>query len=82
MGNGALFRRGAAFRGPTLWLYGNDDPYYSIAHSRGNFETFAGGKGEFLVLTCQNGHSLDGYPELWSAAVDAFMARLEPAQGH
>src|SRR4051794_40153842 len=30
--NGALFRRGAAFTGPTLWLYGRDDPYYPITH--------------------------------------------------
>lgn len=84
--NAALFRRGAAFGGPTLWLYGRDDPYYSIEHSRANFETFAGagGKGEFVVfdVPSKNGHTLDRYPELWSAAVEAFMAKIEAGQGH
>ena len=84
--NGAVFRRGAAFSGPTLWLYGSNDSYYPIAHSRANFETFAGagGKGEFLVFDVpgRNGHELDRYPELWSAAVDDFMTRLEAGQGH
>jgi hypothetical protein len=28
-----------------------------------------------------NGHTLDRYAELWSAAVDEFMARLEAGQG-
>lgn len=84
--NAALFRRGAAFTGPTLWLYGRDDPYYPIEHSRANFETFAGagGKGEFVAFDVpnKNGHTLDRYPELWSAAVDELMAKLGAGQGH
>jgi len=84
--NGGLFRRGAAFTGPTLWLYGRDDPYYPIEHSRANFETFvgAGGTGEFVAFDVpgRNGHTLDRFPELWSAAVDEFMARVEAGQGH
>jgi|SRR3954447_463900 pimeloyl-ACP methyl ester carboxylesterase len=82
----ALFRRGAAFTGPTLWLYGRDDPYYPITHSQANFETFAGagGKGEFLLFDVPggNGHTLDRYPELWSVAVDEFMTKIEAGQGH
>jgi len=80
--NGALFRRGATFTGPTIWLYGRDDRFYPIDHSRGNFAVFqrAGGKGEFFefdVPGVKNGHGLDGYPELWTANVDEFMATIE-----
>ena len=85
--NEALFRRGAAFTGPTLWLYGaNNDPYYSIEDSRANFESFThvGGTGEFFAFDMpgKNGHTLDRYTELWSAAVNEFMAKLEAGQGH
>ncbi|MET3495663.1 alpha/beta hydrolase family protein [Variovorax boronicumulans] len=76
--NGELFARGAAFPGPTLWLYGEKDPYYPIAHSRGNFKAFqaAGGKGTFTVLTPpqgQDGHSTYTVQRLWGASVDTYL---------
>jgi dienelactone hydrolase len=51
-----LFSQGAGFSGPTLWLYGDRDPYYSLEHSRLNFAAFevAGGTGAFheVSLPC------------------------------
>jgi dienelactone hydrolase len=44
--NGALFRCGAAFLGPTLWPYGENDSFYSLGHSRSNFAAFQEGGRE------------------------------------
>jgi dienelactone hydrolase len=79
--NGTLFRRGASFTGPTIWLYGRDDLFYPVDHSRGNFAAFerAGGKGEFFAFDVpggRNGHALNSYPELWIPHVEKFMATL------
>ena len=38
--NSVLFRRGAAFQGPQIWLYGDKDPFYSLSRSRKNFDDF------------------------------------------
>jgi len=82
--NGALFARGGKFGGPTIWLYGRDDPYYPIGHSRSNFATFesAGGKGNFFEFDVpgKNGHALDAYPEIWAAQVEKFMSALDAAE--
>jgi dienelactone hydrolase len=82
--NGALFARGGRFRGPTLWLYGRDDPFYPIGHSRTNFAAFesAGGKGEFFAFDVpgKNGHALNAYPELWVEQVEKFVSALEAAE--
>ena len=79
--NGELFRRGAKFRRPTLWLYGQRDLYYSMAHSRSNFDEFlrSGGQGTFheFEVPGPNGHALNAYPELWAAQVDAFLSALK-----
>ena len=50
--NQQLFKLGAGFPRPTLWLYGDNDPYYPLSHSEANFEAFrqAGGKGAFMRL--------------------------------
>ncbi len=81
--SGALFRQGAAFTGPTIWLYGRDDPFYSIDHSRGNFAAFesAGGKGAFFEVEVpgKNGHGVNAYAELWTASVENFLAHLVAA---
>lgn len=81
--NGWAFQRGAAFKKPMLWLYGEADPYYTIGHSRGNFETFtaAGGRGEFLVFVVppvgnDGGHGLHRHPRLWQPAVDHYLKQL------
>jgi hypothetical protein len=44
----ALKQQGWKFVGPTT-VYGENDPFYSLAHSRANFDAFqaAGGTGSF-----------------------------------
>lgn len=72
--NQTLFKKGADFSQNTLWLYGKDDPYYSIEHSQGNFEAFqkAGGKGGFHEFDVPGnfGHFVSIYEELWSNLLD------------
>jgi dienelactone hydrolase len=78
--NGTLFRQGARYPRPTLWLYGRNDPYYSIDHSRSNFDAFraAGGDGTFLAFDVPNGrgHAVSSYRELWAEPVEHYLAAL------
>jgi dienelactone hydrolase len=77
--NRPTFQRGAAFPRPTLWLYGHSDPYYSLVHSRKNFDSFlaAGGKGVFKEFDVPgNGHALIRFPELWGPAVEEYVQAL------
>jgi pimeloyl-ACP methyl ester carboxylesterase len=72
---------GAATRTPSLWLYGEEDAFYSIAHSRANFAAFrdAGGRGELHVFpppAPARGHEILTRPALWTSAMDAFLAQL------
>ena len=75
--NGTLFKRGGMFPHPTLWLYGNHDPFYSLDHSRANFATFqaAGGKGSFFDFEVPggNGHMVMFSPPLWTDHVDRYL---------
>lgn len=76
--NGGSFKRAAAFDKPMLWLYGEKDPFYSVRHSRRNYEAFvsAGGRGEFLVFDApagDNGHSIASYPAVWKPALDRYL---------
>ena len=78
--NQAVFARGARYPEETLWLYGDQDPFYPLSHSRANFAAFehAGGKGTFLEFpkpATSIGHRIVEYPSLWSAAVDAYLKR-------
>jgi pimeloyl-ACP methyl ester carboxylesterase len=78
--NGALFQRGGKFDRPTLWLYGQHDSYYSIEHSRSNFDAFrgAGGNGEFFEFAVPNGigHGVLGYPSLWTGVVEKYLIAI------
>ena len=79
--NTVTFRRGAEFRGPTLWLYGDKDPYYRTEHSLKNFHAFqsAGGKGRFLTFSVpagQNAHRLIEHPDLWNDVLVTFVQQL------
>lgn len=76
--NPVAFRRGAAFAKPTLWLYGENDPYYAMSHSRKNFEAFreAGGKGRFERFTLEpgmNGHGLIAQQGVWGNVVEGYL---------
>jgi dienelactone hydrolase len=80
--NGTLFKRGGTFSHPTLWLYGNHDPSYSLNHSRANFAAFqaAGGKGSFFDFGVPggNGHGVISSPLLWTDYVDRYLSSIEP----
>ncbi|NND59242.1 MAG: prolyl oligopeptidase family serine peptidase [Gammaproteobacteria bacterium] len=76
--NQTLLVDGAAFGGTSLWLYGNDDSFYSIQHSQDNFNAFtgAGGMGQFVVFTRApglNGHFIINDSDLWGATVSAYL---------
>ena len=81
--NQTLSKRAARFDRPTLWLYGRNDPYYSIAHSRSNFAAFhdAGGQGTFeeFDMARDAGHFVLGQPRLWSPPVEAYLDSLRRA---
>jgi dienelactone hydrolase len=84
--NRLAFLRGAAFNRATLWLYGENDSFYTLPHSRGNFNAFtgAGGRGTFLTYLrapTLNGHFIANDPALWGADVDAFLQALMGAVG-
>jgi len=77
--NRTLFVDGAAFPGPSLWLYGANDSFYGLPYSRMNFDSFvaAGGLGSMLEMTRAaglNGHFVINDPELWGRTMDGFLA--------
>jgi dienelactone hydrolase len=79
--NQTLFGRGARFRKPMLWLYGQRDTFYSMPHSQDNFAAFrrAGGQGTFLEFDVPsgNGHAVLGFVQLWSAAIGNYLDALK-----
>lgn len=80
--NTVLFQRGAAFKKPQLWLYGEQDPYYSLAHSRKNLEAFvaAGGNASFVSYAPppgRDGHSIYGSPALWTGDLDGYLKQVD-----
>lgn len=84
--NSVIASRGATFPGPTVWLYADHDPFYGVAHSRGNFHAFeaAGGQGQFHVLETlpeQDGHHIVSLAGLWGPVVDSFLERLGKRNG-
>ncbi len=79
--NAPTFRRGAGFKNPTIWLYADQDPYYSVNYSRKNFDAFtaAGGIGSFNLIPVQpkqNGHFIALDPSLWGETLDKYLATL------
>jgi dienelactone hydrolase len=78
--NQTLFQQGARLSRPTLWLYGRNDPMYSISHSRENFAAFqkAGGQGAFLEFDTLGGygHGVINHRQLWSAPVRDYLGSL------
>jgi dienelactone hydrolase len=80
--NMTAFKRGARFARPTLWLYGERDPFYYLSHSKANFEAFtaAGGKGRFEAFSVPGhnaGHGLIAHPGLWGEHVTRYLQSLE-----
>jgi hypothetical protein len=68
---------------PILWLYAKNDPFYSLDHSRANFETFqrAGGKGIFLEFEVPggSGHDLWRAEHVWAEHVDNYLSTIKKA---
>ncbi len=76
--NRSTFASASTFAGATIWLYGENDPFYSLEHSRANFDAFvgAGGKGALHVYTRApglSGHLIINEPSLWAPALDAYL---------
>jgi dienelactone hydrolase len=84
--NQNLFERGAHYGRPTIWLYGQGDLFYSIAHSRSNFAAFekAGGQGSFFEFggSPNPGHLVFFHPDLWSGPLGKYLDSLANAQAH
>jgi dienelactone hydrolase len=84
--NQALFERGAHYGRPTIWLYGQGDRFYSVAHSRSNFAAFekAGGQGTFFEFggPSNPGHFVFVDPDLWSGPVGKYLDALADAEAH
>jgi len=81
--NTPTFARGAPFPHQTVWLYGQNDPFYSLTHSRYNFDFFtaSGGKGTFHTFNLGagiSGHNVFLYPAQWGPVVDQYLAALPP----
>jgi dienelactone hydrolase len=78
--NQALFARGGRYDRPTIWLYGQGDHYYSIAHSKKNFAAFekAGGQGKFFKFAMPGveGHDVVHDPNLWSGPIGDYLNSL------
>ena len=77
--NRGLLNRGVAYGQPSLWLYGENDTYYPLSHTRANFAAFqkAGGKGAFHEFTPPvgtNGHFINSLPRLWTPVMEAYLA--------
>ena len=80
--NTTTFKRGGKFALPTLWLYGDQDPFYALEHSKANFEAFlsAGGKGNFesyWVPGRNSGHSVVAHPSLWTGRLTQYLDSLK-----
>ena len=76
---------GAGCDVPMLWLYGDRDPYYSLAFVRGMFEAFraAGGRGTLRTFDDLpgSGHGLIGWQDRWEADVATLVDGLGVEQG-
>ena len=83
-----LAAAGKTARAAELWLYADNDMYFSVAYARQIFDAFRanGGRGDFLDFgqvsgvpssTAGNGHALFEHVGIWGAAVAAYLLRTE-----
>jgi len=88
-----LAAAGKTTRVPELWLYADNDMYFSIAYARQIFDAFHadGGTGDFLAFgkvsgvpssTEGNGHALFEHVGMWEGAVAAYLRQIEKAPVH
>lgn len=81
--NPILFARGGAFGGPVLSIYGEDDPFYSIGHSRRNLAALsdAGAESRLHVVRVRGeraGHWAMAVPDLWRDALETYLDDVAP----
>jgi dienelactone hydrolase len=71
---------GHTSRVPMLWLYADNDSYYSLPYIEKAFAEFtsAGGKGRLFVEQHLegNGHFLIAWPDKWRDAVSSYLGRV------
>lgn len=80
--NPTLFRRIEGYEGRVLSIYGDDDTFYSIDHSRANLAQIeeVGAESEFHVVTVpefNSGHWVLWWPLLWEETVEDYLLRVE-----
>ncbi|WP_420334948.1 dienelactone hydrolase family protein [Roseibium sp.] len=79
--NPTLFRRIGSFHGPVLSIYGEDDPYYSVAYSKSYLAEMdpLGADHRLHVVKVSghgNGHWALFVPSLWGDVVDSFLMQV------
>jgi len=79
--NRTLFVEGAAFPGRSLWIYAENDSFYSLQHSQANYDAFtqAGGLADFEVFRRDpglNGHFIINDVDRWGPVADAYISGL------
>lgn len=80
--NPTLFRRVEGYEGTVLSIYGEDDTYYSIEHSKANLEQIeeVGAESEFHTVTVpkfKRGHWVLWWPLIWEDVVEDYLNRIE-----
>lgn len=77
--NRNLFVRGATYERPMIWLYGHNDPYYPIDHSKASFASFedAGGQARFVEFAAGEGegHFIVSVADAWAGVMDEYLER-------
>ena len=73
-----MFEDDPARTPPSLWIYGENDSLFPMAHSRENFDAFKarGGDAEFAAVTPPHGvdgHQIVDSPVLWEGIVSRFL---------
>ena len=80
--NPTLFRRIGSFGGPVLSIYGEEDQYYSVEHSRSNVaEMEARGADVQLhvvdVPGYGKGHWVSAFPNLWEETLGEYLGTID-----
>ncbi|MES2977982.1 MAG: alpha/beta fold hydrolase [Pseudomonadota bacterium] len=76
--NHATFAQSGRFGKPTLWIYGENDPFYKLEHSRLGFAEYqrGGGQGTFELVRLapgNSGHNVIAFPDQWQPLVSRYL---------
>jgi dienelactone hydrolase len=70
---------GKTFKGPTLWIYTEQDDYFEPRLSKKMFEAYKskGGEGKFISLSSEFGHSFfEKATKTWEPVIDEFLKEI------